>query len=346
MKHSILVLLLASTLWPQDDEIRTRLSRVSEALREKVAPSVVGIQVDRLDDPEGKGARGERAEHQDYYSRPAGFCTGTIVSSDGLILTTAFNVSGTIKKITVVTGEKKAGELKRYEAKLLAYDQTKDVGLLKIEASDLPMLTFAKTADVKVGDYTFLVGRAPDPEQPTINYGIVSAMHRFGGSHLQSDAETNYGNVGGPLVTLDGSLLGIMTHIKPRFPWGQSSGIGFCFKNDGFAAMIEKLKKGQSTVRPGESRTTYLGVILDEEAKDGVIVGEVMADSPADEAGMRQGDSILEFDGQPVKTPKEFNKMLKSKSPGDKVKIKVRRKGKEDKDEEKTLEATLQEEPG
>lgn len=330
MKIALILVALA-----QDEDVRSALSRVAAKVRDRVAPAVVAIYAERTEDPEGQGGRGQRADHQDYYNRPRAPCTGTIVSKDGYILTSAFNVSGTLKKLTVVTG----GDT-RYEARVLGSDPDKDVALLKIDATDLPTLEPARVADLKTGDFVFLVGRAPEPDSPTVNFGIISALHRFGGSHLQTDAECNYGNVGGPLVTADGKLIGIMTHIKPRAHWGQSSGVGFCFKNDGFDRMIEKLKKGQSLPTSKNARGAYLGVILGEGVEEGVQVSEVIADSPAEEAGLKQGDVLLEIDGAPVKSIEEFNRLMKSKAPGTKVKIKVKRG-----DKVRELTATLQEEP-
>lgn len=330
MKVALMLLALA-----QDNDVRSALSRVSGKVRDKVAPAVVAIYVERTEDPEGQGGRGQRADHQDYYNRPKAPCTGTIVSKDGYILTSAFNVSGTIKKVTVLTGDGT-----RHDAQILGYDQDKDVALVKIDGKELPTLELAKVGDLKTGDFVFLVGRGPEPDSPTVNFGIVSALHRFGGSHLQTDAECNYGNVGGPLVTSDGKLIGIMTHIKPRAHWGQSSGVSFCFKNDGFEKMIEKLKKGQNVVKSKDAKGAYLGVILGEGGDEGVEVSEVIADSPAEEAGIKQGDVLLEFDGRPVKSIEEFNKLLKTKAPGDKTKIKVKRG-----DKIRELTATLQEEP-
>lgn len=338
------VVVLPSDVAAQDkpeEDIRTALSRTMIALREKVGPLVVGILIERTADPEGSGGpRGKRAEHADYYSRPKGHCTGTIIAKEGFVVTSAFNVSGEISKISILyqTGDK-FSDIKSYDAKLVGYDKEKDIALLKFEYfKDLPVLPRADFSDVKVGDLGIIVGRAPDAEQPTINMGIVSALHRFGGGLMQTDAELNYGNVGGPLVDVHGRLLGITCQIRTRTHWGQSGGVGFAYRADKLDELLEKLKKGEKIDKPKvEAGRPYLGVVPagGAENADGVVVGDILPDSPAAKEGLKVGDVIVEFDGKAIKTPEDLDNALKAKKPEEKVKIKVKRT---EKDQTRDLE--------
>jgi S1-C subfamily serine protease len=335
----------------QDDDVRAALTRTLQNVRSKVAPFVVAIVVDRTADPEGQGPRGKRAEHADYYSRPKGPCTGTIIGKEGWVVTSAFNVSGEIAKITIryQPGEKMS-ELKEYEAKLVGYDKEKDIALLKFEYfKDLPVMERAPFDDVKVGDLSVIVGRTPDPEEPTVNLGILSALHRFGGTHLQTDAELNYGNVGGPVVDVKGRLIGITCQIRAKTHWGQSGGVGFAYRGDKLDALIEKLKKGEKIDKPKpEAARPFLGVVAagGVENVDGARVGDILPDSPAAKAGVKVGDIVVEFDGKAIKNGEDLDKALKEKKPGDKVKIKVKRAGKKEGEyTDLEFEVKLDEEP-
>ena len=287
--------LLLAVLAPQDAAQELR------AIRDKVAPSVVAIEVVRRSgedaDPEGRTGSGAAGTHEDYYNRPQGPSTGTVYSADGYILTCAFNVSGDVIKITVITPDGK-----RHDAKRIGWDGKLDVALLKIDAKDLKPLAPAKLEDAKQGDFVCVIGRAPEPASPTINLGILSALNRQEGTAVQSDAEINYGNSGGPMVNLAGELIGIVSRVRPRTMWGQSGGVGFATKMSEIEKAIEGLKKGQ---QGGEAKATgaWIGIVAAEakEGQEGVVVDQVLPNSPAEEAGLDQGDLITAIDGQKVK---------------------------------------------
>jgi serine protease Do len=318
-----MIALMLTLALNQDDSLQESLSKVARKIRKDARPAVVAILVTRTRDPEGIGPRGKRAEHEDYYNRPKGYCTGTILTPDGLVATSYFNVSPEIKSIQVLV----EGRREAYPAKLIGFDRKKDIALLKIEPEEpLKVLPRADPAKAKVGGFMFILGRAPDPDSPTINFGILSATHRFDGSHVQTDAELNYGNVGGPLVDIHGRLIGITTHIRTRTHWGQSGGVGFAIRIDKLQEMIPTLKKDPAAQKPRKRHAT-LGVIPADGAKDleGVQIADVLHGSPAQKAGLRAGDIITELDGKPVKNEKDLQKILDSKSPGDKVSITIKR---------------------
>jgi serine protease Do len=335
MMQYLMALALALAQDKRDDDVRAALSRTLMKVREKVAPFVVGILVERTADPEGQGPRGKLAVHADYYSRPKGYCTGTIIGKEGYVITSAFNMSGEIKKITIqLQPGDHINELKSYEAKLVGYDKEKDIALLKFDYfKDLAVLERADFKDVKVADFAVVIGRSPDPEQPTINFGIISSLHRFGGTHLQTDSELNYGNVGGPVVDVRGRLLGISCQIHPRDHWGQSGGVGFAYRADKLDELIERLKKGEKIDKPKvEANKPYLGAVPAGGAEnvDGVVIGDVLKDSPAEKAGIEVGDILVEFDGKKIKSPQDLDTAVKSKKPNDTVKVKVKRTNKKD----------------
>ncbi|MBI2932856.1 MAG: trypsin-like peptidase domain-containing protein [Planctomycetes bacterium] len=295
------------------------LAEILKRLRDQVAPCVVSIEVLRDRDPEGRAGSGPSGAHADYYNRPEGPCTGTIWSADGTIVTSAFNVSGDVRRVMV----RLAGG-KRVEAKRLGYDRTRDIALLKIDATDLPALPPAKPEEVRQGDFVAVVGRAPDPDVATINQGILSAVDRMKSTAVQTDAELNYGNVGGPLVNLRGELIGVTCHIKPRSHWGQSGGVGFACKLAEIEKVLPELKAGRSIERAEEP---WLGVVLAEGAQDveGVVIAQVAAHGPAEEAGLREGDVITDIDGRKVRSQEDVQAALATKKVGDGVAVKFRR---------------------
>lgn len=334
--------LIAAAILLQGDDATEAFGRVLRSTKEKVQRSVVSILVTRSgkreDDPDGFGPTGGAGTGKDYYNRPAGPCTGTIWTDDGYIITSWFNVSGNPKSITVTTPDGK-----EYPAIRLGHDEARDVALLKIEVKNLPLLTKAKFDDLKQGDFVAIVGRAPDKDAPTLNQGILSALGRQKNTAVQTDAELNYGNVGGPLVTLTGELIGITSHIKPQQPWGQSGGVGFATKVSEIEKIFEDLKKSKVVGGP-KAKALWVGALF-ADGGEGVMVQQVVANSPAEDAGFEEGDVVLEFDGKAVKTIEELQKAMAEKKAGDTVPFKVKRKTKDGKETTKVLKAKLEVNP-
>jgi serine protease Do len=297
------------------------LAKVLLRLKEKVAPSIVAIEVQRTKDPEGGGERFLRV-HTEYFRRPKGPCTGTIFSKDGYILTSYFNISGELKsiKVTLHNG-------KNYKAKLVGYHREYDIALLKINANNLPSLKPAKLRYVKQGTLVAVFGRSPSASKLTLNYGIISAINRKNGIAVQTDAEINYGNSGGPLVDMKGRLIGIVSFVKPRAPWGQSGGVGFATKITKISQIIDRLKKGEKIKK---EKRPWLGIEVALGAEDpeveGVHVAIVHPNSPAQKAGIKRGDVIIKFDKKRVKTFEELKKQVLAKKIGDEVEVVVKRK--------------------
>lgn len=322
-----------------DDDPSAALARTLRAVREKAARSVVAVEVDRESDPDGRSGRGALAAHSDYLNRPAGPTSGVIYEADGFILTSWFNVSGGIKKnglrVTLHDGRELAAEL-------LGFDEQRDIALLKVDAAGLPVLPKADLKALGQGSFVALVGRSPDPSNPTINVGILSAMNRMDKAAVQTDAETNYGNVGGALVTLRGELVGVACNVKPKNVWGQSGGIGFACKTGVIDQLLPRLKNRE---RIEAEKKPYLGFQPGEgnPAVEGVQVAEVVPGSPAEKAGLKKDDVIVEFDGKKVTDFESLREAIQARKIGDDVGFKVKRpKGKDNKDfEDKELKAKL-----
>ncbi|MDP6957756.1 MAG: trypsin-like peptidase domain-containing protein [Planctomycetota bacterium] len=313
----ILVLLLATPSFQEESPVSIP-ERLLQKLREQSARSVVAIEVDRTSDPQGRTGSGSHGSHNDYYNRPVGPTSGTVIAADGYILTTWFNVSGKIQTIKVTGWDGKSSE-----ATLVGYDQIHDIALLQIERTDLPLLPTASR--YRQGDFVFVVGRSPSPLRPTVNVGIISATDRWKKSAVQTDAELNYGNVGGPLITLQGELVGVTCHIRPREPWGQSSGVGFATKWETIQKLLPRLKAGEKIL---QKERAFLGIQPGEGEPDivGIQVGQVLPGSPAEQAKILPGDIITSIDKEKVETWEDFLSILEKRKPGKAVQVKVERK--------------------
>uniref|UniRef100_A0A7V0Z7C4 Probable periplasmic serine endoprotease DegP-like n=1 Tax=candidate division WOR-3 bacterium TaxID=2052148 RepID=A0A7V0Z7C4_UNCW3 len=264
--------------------------------------------------------------------------SGFIISEDGYVVTN-YHVIKNAKNIIIRLTNKK--EYKGKDVKIIGYDSRTDVALLKIEAKDkFPYLKFGDSDKIKVGDWVMAVGN-PFNLEGTVTVGVISAKGR---SHiplsegpdlqnfLQTDAAINPGNSGGPLLNLQGEVIGINTAITSTS--GGNIGIGFAIPINLAKSVIEELKtKGKIT-------RGYLGVYLEDLTEDmknalnlpsleGVLINEVIANSPADNAGIKEGDVIIEYDGNKVTDVQSFRIMVASTAPGKTVKLKLIRNSRE-----------------
>ena len=307
--------------------------------------------------------------------RPAAAATGLVVSTDGFVLTSLFNVGGDVAFVGKKTGKPRTFDVhepiqkllgdpeggieqrpndikqvsvvlrdgKRHEAKVVARHEPLGVALLKIEATDLPWYDVTgNSISPQLGDGVGLVGYLPG-EQPgfTLNAGIVSAPSRNRGYQFQTDALLNYGNSGGPLVDRAGNFLGLAAApIQPDTLLGRlvspqqlmmwtrapNSGVGMAARADRIRDVLEAMKGGKSFDRiPGP----FLGVQADESKAfaDNVVIGGVSPGSPAEKAGLKRGDVLLEMDGTEVNSWNELTERIAACKPGQTVEIRVQRKG-------------------
>jgi serine protease Do len=275
--------------------------------------------------------------------------SGFIISEDGYLVTNYHVIRGASDIVVKLTNKQ---EFKGHEIKIIGTDPRTDIALLKIEnAKDLPNLEFGDSDEVKVGDWAIAFGN-PFHLEGTVTVGVISAKGRAGialpegpdfQSFLQTDAAINPGNSGGPLVNIRGDVIGINTAITS--PSGGNVGIGFAIPANLAKSVIEELKS------EGKVTRGYLGVYLQEITDDlrdamdlpsleGVLVSDVVDNTPASRAGLKGGDVILEFDGKKVEDMASFRIKVASTDVGKQVRMKVFRDGKQ-----KTLTVTLGEMP-
>ena len=263
-----------------------------------------------------------------------GFGSGVILSDDGYIVTNN-HVIEDAQKIKVILNDKR-----EFEAKVIGTDPSTDIALLKIEATDLPFMTYGDSDALKLGEWVLAVGN-PFNLTSTVTAGIISARARNLGinddqmaieSYIQTDAAVNPGNSGGALVNQQGDLVGINSAIASQT--GSYTGYSF-------AVPVSIVKKVVADLKEfGEVQRALLGVqirdITAESAKelnldelDGVYVIDVTDDGAAREAGIDKGDIIISIQGEPVKTTSELQEKISQYRPGDDIKVVVIRDNKE-----------------
>ncbi len=262
--------------------------------------------------------------------RIVGQGSGFIISADGYILTNN-HVVGDSDQITVTLLDGR-----EFNAITIGTDSHSDVAVIKIDAKDLPVLTLGDSDDIEVGEWVIAVGN-PFGLSHTLTAGIVSAKGRSSigitdyEDFIQTDAAINPGNSGGPLVDLNGRAIGINTAIFSRS--GGYMGIGFAIPINMAKVIQDQLIKQGSVIRG------YLGIIIQNLTPDlaktfglknqkGILVAQVMEDSAAGKARLKQGDVIIEFAGNPVKKVGEFRNRVSFTTPGTNERITIIRNGK------------------
>lgn len=247
--------------------------------------------------------------------------TGLIVSSDGLIISSAFNFISRPTSILV-----QLADGRRFDARRVATDHSRMLTLLKIDAEDLPVARVA-TAELKVGQWAIAVGRTYDLAVPNLSVGIVSAKNRIWGKAIQTDAKVSPVNYGGPLLAIDGSVAGILVPLSPQksgetagVEW-YDSGIGFAIPMADVQAAIARMKDG-TDLHPGLLGLTLKGKGL---LAGTPIVDRVRVESPADRAGVVSGDVITAVDGKAVNRQADVRHVLGPKYAGDTVALTLKR---------------------
>jgi serine protease Do len=235
---------------------------------------------------------------------------------------------------------------KTVPAKIVGADPKTDIALLKVEEKNLPAIKMGDSDKLQVGEWVLAIGSPMSPNLAhTVTSGIVSAKGRSNvgladyEDFIQTDAAINPGNSGGALINLDGELVGINTAIATRS--GGFQGIGFAVPVNMAKFVMESLIKHGTVVRG------YLGVYIQDidetmakamklPGTEGALVSDVTEDSPAAKAGIKQGDVILEMNGEKVKSTTQLRNTIAATMPGTEIKLKIWRDGKE-----KTIEVKL-----
>ena len=326
---------------------------------EKGAPSVVSIIVSKdlpvfeqyyvnpfedfgFDVPENFGI--PQLRQKGMQKQEIGGGSGFVISQDGLIATNKHVASDLQAEYTVILNDGT-----KLSAKIIARDPNFDLAILKVEKSGLVPLPLGDSSKLKLGRGVIAIGNALGEFKNTVSTGVISGLDRSVDVDnetltglIQTDAAINKGNSGGPLLNLAGEVIGINTAMA------------LDAENIGFAIPINQVKKIiKSVEQNGILKVAYLGVryqIIGQELKNskklpvdyGALIasGEndpgVVPDSPASTAGLKEGDIILELNGEKITGNNTLVTVLRNYSPGDKVSLKILRNGKE-----MSLEATL-----
>ncbi len=264
--------------------------------------------------------------------------SGFLIGSDGYIVTN-YHVVKDASQITVVLNDDR-----EFAATVKGTDPRTDLALLKIEETNLPYLTFGDSDTLKVGEWVVAIGN-PFGLEATLTVGVVSAKGRQDvgiasyEDFIQTDAAINPGNSGGPLLDLEGNVIGINTAIFSRS--GGYMGIGLAIPSRMARHVIDQL------VHDGNVRRAYLGIVLQPVDKDlaealtmdkqeGILISEVVKDSPAAKAGLVNGDIILQYNDKPIKNVTKFRNDIAMMIPGSEIKLRILRNNKQ-----MTIVATL-----
>lgn len=327
------------------EEIAQAVSQARSNVAEKAIPGVVFIKVEleNADDssfPFGYGDIPFNTPDDDFnrffgspFGRPQppqpqiGQGSGFIVSADGYIFTNSHVVKGSSKiDVTLNNGQV-------LPATLIGTDPNTDIAVIKIEGKSFPFLKFGNSDDLRIAEDVLAIG-SPFALDASVTHGIVSGKKRQlqiadYEDFIQTDAAINPGNSGGPLLNLKGEVVGINTVIISRS--GGFMGIGLAIPSNMAKNVMQQL------IEKGSVTRGFLGVTLQPVDKDiaegfnldkveGALVADVSKGSPADQAGLKQGDIILEYNDKPIKTFQGFRNDIALMTPGSIVKLKINRK--------------------
>jgi S1-C subfamily serine protease len=252
-----------------------------------------------------------------------GATTGVILSADGWVVVSKFalNYDPTTILITLADG-------RTFHAVRKGEDISRQIALVKIEASGLPVPNFVDPETVKVGQWAFVLGRTFGAKDPSVHMGVVSATRRVFGRALQTDAYTSPANYGGPLIDIEGHVLGISV---PMDASGRKANVGLYDSGIGFAASIADIRPLIERMKQGEVlHRGFLGVSFDlTDLGPGAKLTTVNNKSAAYKAGIRKGYTVLEIDGKPVANSFHLQMLVGIKMAGDPVHLKVRKRNKE-----------------
>jgi serine protease Do len=309
-------------------------------LAQKLGPTVVNIKVTKVEKvglsqefPFPEGPNGdffrrffrEMPRHPETF-RMQGAGSGVIISKDGYILTNNHVVEGA-KEVTVTLADKQ-----EYKARIVGRDSRTDLAILKIDPREsLTAATMGDSAQLRVGDWVLAIGN-PFGLSNTVTSGIVSAKGRVIGAgpyddFIQTDAPINPGNSGGPLFNMEGQVVGINTAIL-----SDGQGIGFAIPVNEVKPLVPQL------ISKGGVTRGYLGVSIQPitpelekamklETNKGALVAEVVSGSPADKAGIHQGDVIIAFNNKAVDEPRDLSSLVANTPVGQEANVTVLREG-------------------
>nr|NGX27164.1 Periplasmic pH-dependent serine endoprotease DegQ [Chlamydiota bacterium] len=323
-----------------------QISKVFTKVAKKATPAVVYIKAEGVGEEDARESLQSPGQtspfEEDFFNRFFGTPnrkaprqtisqgSGFFVSKNGHILTNAHVVNGA-SKLTIVLHDGR-----EMTAEIIGLDESTDVAVIKVDGKNFDYIPLGDSEEMEIGEWVIAIG-SPFQLQATVTVGVISAKGRQNlritdfEDFIQTDAEINPGNSGGPLLNLEGQVIGINTAIVSKS--GGYAGIGFAIPSN-MAKHIMNQIIDNGTVTRG-----FLGAALQPldqdmadafglERPEGALVAEVVKGSPADKAGLKQGDIILQYNNTPVKTIGSFRNEISMIKPGTMIKLKVNRNGK------------------
>ncbi len=321
----------------------SRNTIITETVK-RVNSAVVGINVTEIRqyrdifslDPFFRQFFGDRVYNQQVRS----LGSGTIISPDGYILTNDHVAGNAVEAIVTLT------DGSQYEAEIVGSDPVSDICLLKIDAENLPYIEFGDSDSILIGEWVIALGNPfglfDINDQPTVTVGVISAKgmnlgaanNRYYVDMLQTDAAINSGNSGGPLVNAIGQLIGMNTLIYTAQGSSGNVGVGFAIPSNKIKKVIKELKEKGKIDREfwtGLSIQTIdpsIAKAYDLKSSHGVIVTNVIKNSPADKAGFKVYDIILSINNFKVNNENTLIGILQEFRPGDVINVKILRDNK------------------
>lgn len=329
---------LAKASTDDSTEILSRFGTAMAKISEQVKPSIVNISTTRMiktqrhpffDDPFFRRFFGDDPFWQQR-RKITNLGSGVIATSDGYILTNNHVIEGA-EDILV-----KLSNNKEYKGRVVGTDKRSDLAVIKIEERNLPTIKWGDSDKLRVGEIVLAIGN-PYGLNQTITMGIISALGRSGigitdyEDFIQTDAAINPGNSGGALINTKGELVGINTAIFSTT--GGYQGIGFAIPSNMAKSVMN------SIIKQGKMIRGWLGVHIQPLTPElikqfnlkedyGVLLSDIVEGSPAEKAGLKRGDVLIEYDGKKVEGPLHLRNMVASTTPGKIVSIKIIRDGK------------------
>lgn len=329
-----------------DDLYKSRRNAITTAV-EKVSPAIVGISTKGVqryrqsftNDPWFKQFIPDRVYEQEV----SGLGSGFIISQDGYVVTNEHVVENASEVTVTMTDGRK------FSAEIVNRDYFSDLALLKIDGTGFPHVNLGNSDDIIIGEWVVALGNPfglfEVNDQPSVTVGVVSATGRDFGKYIndryyndmiQTDASINPGNSGGPLVNSAGQVIGVNSFILTGGKRESGSvGLGFAIPINKVIDVVNELKE-----RAGEDSSYYTGLRIYKypinrqiqyqlglRTREGALIVEIDADSPADKVGLEAGDIIIGADEYQIRNPQDINTYLQrlNPRPGDVVKLKILR---------------------
>jgi serine protease Do len=249
--------------------------------------------------------------------------SGVVISKNGLILTAAHVSGGVGKEFTVIFEDGR-----KVKAESLGLDSETDAAMARIvDKGNYPFVPLDRDNDTRLGDWVFALGHSGGFDKDRGSVVRIGRLVRMSETTLQSDCNLIGGDSGGPLFDLQGRLVGIHSRVGNRLPENMHVPIGEFIENWDAMSKNEFIGDGPFAKKP-EKGKGFLGLLAEAYDGEGLKVKKVGRESPAEEAGIKNGDILLKMDGEALKSRDDFKELMKEKAPDDRVAFEMLREGK------------------